>query len=162
MKLETERTVLTPLVLDDEPDVGLLYKNEEVRRYLGGCVSEAAFSEKFERWLNAEDSFDFVVRTQDSIFIGLVNISPYEEKGGYEVSYQLLPSFWNNGYATEILELVFGFAFESLLLETLWAETQKRNLASVRLLKKLGMSFTTEVQRFGETQCIFTKSPVEI
>lgn len=112
--------------------------------------------------MSDDGSFDFLVRQKlDGAFIGLVNISPYENKSfhqealSYEVSYQLVPDYWNKRYGSEILGRIFEYAAATLSLKRLWAETQKANLASIRLLEKMGMEHQEQVERFGETQLIY-------
>lgn len=47
------------------------------------------------------------------------------------------------------------YAFNTLKLTEIVAETQTSNRASCRLLEKLGMKFRETIQRFGEEQSIY-------
>ena len=45
---------------------------------------------------------------------------------------------WGHGYATEAVRAQLGWAFETLELNRVQAETDTRNAASARVLEKLG------------------------
>lgn len=47
---------------------------------------------------------------------------------------------WGKGYTTEAARLVAAFAFEALGMHRLWAWVDVRNVASQRVLSKLGMT----------------------
>lgn len=47
-------------------------------------------------------------------------------------------SAWGHGYATEAAQALLQWAFDSLDLNRVQAETDTRNIASARVLEKLG------------------------
>ncbi len=49
-------------------------------------------------------------------------------------------SAWGHGYATEAGRAMLGFGFLDLDLEAIWAGCDTENVASIRVLEKLGMS----------------------
>jgi RimJ/RimL family protein N-acetyltransferase len=53
--------------------------------------------------------------------------------------YTLHPDSWGHGYAPEAARALVGFGFRELGLHRVWADTDPENLASVRVLEKLGM-----------------------
>jgi ribosomal-protein-alanine N-acetyltransferase len=75
-----------------------------------------------------------------------------------EVSYQLLPQWWRQGYATEVVQKIIQHAFADLALTKVVAETQTANIASCRLLEKVGMLREETLERFGAEQGIFSIS----
>jgi RimJ/RimL family protein N-acetyltransferase len=56
-----------------------------------------------------------------------------------DIGYELAPSHWGHGYATEAAHAVLRFAFEELRLHRVWAFVVSENTASLRVLEKLGM-----------------------
>jgi aminoglycoside 6'-N-acetyltransferase len=56
----------------------------------------------------------------------------------FEISWILLPEFRGHGYAQEAAVLLINYAFESLQVQKVVAEIDKRNLASLRLGLLLG------------------------
>jgi RimJ/RimL family protein N-acetyltransferase len=53
--------------------------------------------------------------------------------------YTLHPDAWGHGYTTEAARAVVDFGFRSLGLHRIWADTDPANVASIRVLEKLGM-----------------------
>lgn len=56
-----------------------------------------------------------------------------------EVWYKLLPSYWNQGIATEVLRKMIAYGFEELQLHRIEAGCAIDNLASIKVLEKVGM-----------------------
>jgi RimJ/RimL family protein N-acetyltransferase len=67
---------------------------------------------------------------------------PYENRLSDDVSlgYQLAPSNWNKGVATEAARWILAYAFETLELDRVVAFTRIGNVLSARVLEKLGSS----------------------
>jgi ribosomal-protein-alanine N-acetyltransferase len=59
-----------------------------------------------------------------------------------ELLYALAPLYWGRGFATEAGRAVLGYAFEVLGLERVSAATDAPNLASERVLQRVGMRFS--------------------
>ncbi|QCJ42113.1 GNAT family N-acetyltransferase [Bacillus sp. S3] len=57
-----------------------------------------------------------------------------------EIGYELHPSFWRMGYASEAIKEVLQFSFNQLELNRIGAVVYPENEASVNLLLKLGFS----------------------
>jgi len=155
--ITTERCVLVQLQESDFNDIEKLYINSEVRKYLGGTIDKETFEGNFSDMLNVkEDTFNWVVREKiNNELIGLTSLHPSHDGTCTEVSYQLLPKWWGNGFATEAVGSVIHFAFTELNLSSLIAETQVLNLPSRSLLEKLGMKLDKKTMRFGAEQAIY-------
>lgn len=156
--LETQRCVLLKLQENDLEDIKKLYVNEDVRKYLGGTRKEGEIQVSFSSMLESStDSLYLVIREKQSHkFIGLVSLDQHHDEVSTEVAYQLLPEWWREGYGVEVLHAVLDFAFTILNLPKVVAETQSANIASCKLLEKLGMKVTETVIRFGEKQSIYS------
>jgi len=57
-----------------------------------------------------------------------------------DIGYELNPKYWGRGYATEAARAMLAFGFDTLGLHRVWAECVAGNLASRRVLEKLGMT----------------------
>lgn len=92
----------------------------------------------------------------------MFSIGPHHDHVYSEISYQLLPIWRGDGYATEIVQVIIQFALNDLNLPKVIAETQTANIASCKLLEKLGMKFKGRIDRFGAEQAIYSikKSPL--
>ena len=88
-------------------------------------------------------------------FVGLISLDTHHDGISTEVSYQILPKWWGKGIGSEVVEEVINYAFKSLNLPEVIAETQTANKPSCRLLEKLGMNLRETLLRFGEEQAVF-------
>jgi [ribosomal protein S5]-alanine N-acetyltransferase len=156
--IETQRCLLQKIIPDDFKDIKKLYVNEDVRKYLGGSRKEADIQDSFSGMVHSKmESLYWVVRDKESNkFIGLVSLDTHHDKVSTEISYQLLPDWWGVGYATEIVSEILYYAFQVLKMPKVIAETQTANIASCKLLEKLGMKVTEKVNRFGAEQAIYS------
>jgi RimJ/RimL family protein N-acetyltransferase len=83
-----------------------------------------------------------ILRKDDNAFIGLCGVHP---ERGWEIGYWIGKPFWGQGYATEVGAQLVAFGFDELGAERLFAEWFHDNMASGRVLEKLGF------QPSGET-----------
>ena len=155
--LETNRCLLSYLQVDDYDDVKLLYVNEDVRKYLGGTQNNEEIKASFTKMIHPTiESLYFIAREKyTKEFIGLISLDTHHDGISTEISYQLLPKWWGDGYATELLNEIINYAINSLKLTEIVAETQTANRASCKLLEKVGMTLRETVHRFGEVQSIY-------
>jgi len=56
-----------------------------------------------------------------------------------DIGYELAPEQWGRGYATEAARALLRFGFEELKLHRIWAWCLAENVASTRVLEKIGM-----------------------
>lgn len=61
-----------------------------------------------------------------------------------ELGYRLKQQFWGKGYATEVSLALLQKAFVDLQAECVFAQTLSLNLASRRVMEKIGMTFEKE------------------
>ncbi len=155
--LETDRCVLTPFQRTDYGEVKQVYMNQEVRRYLGGVRTEGNLQQIFEEILYMKEEEHWVIRRKGSKkFIGIISLGPHHDGVFHEVSYQLLPEWWRNGYGREAVRAILDYAFHVLYLPQVVAETQVSNIPSRKLLERVGMVEERRVIRFGAEQVIYT------
>jgi RimJ/RimL family protein N-acetyltransferase len=80
-----------------------------------------------------------VVRGDDGAFLGWCGLSRWNPTyRSAAIGYVLAATAWGQGYATEAARAVLGWAFARLDLNRVQAETDTRNIASARVLEKLG------------------------
>jgi ribosomal-protein-alanine N-acetyltransferase len=160
MKIETTRCELTNLRSTDWDLAVKLYTNAEVRRFLGGSFNEKTIHLKFFRMLEFNTKTQhWVIQVKENSSltkIGIVSLTPHHDNIDIEISYQLLPEWWFKGYGTEAVQAVVTHALTVLGLPRVIAETQIANIASCRLLERIGMRLERTIERFGAKQGIFT------
>lgn len=78
--------------------------------------------------------------------VGDVGLSPAEgEPGVIKVGYTIDPAFQGRGYATEAVEALVSYAFDTLGAEVVRAYASAENAPSIRVAEKVGMRL---VERF--------------
>lgn len=142
----------------DYDDVRSLYTNLEVRKFLGGIRDEKSIKAAMDDIFSPnENSFYWVVKEKRTDqFLGLVSLTPHHDGVYQEISYQLLPSWWGKGYATEVVQHIINYSLSELNLSELVAETQTANMSSCKLLESVGMTLERTVNRFGAEQAIYS------
>jgi [ribosomal protein S5]-alanine N-acetyltransferase len=143
--LHTARLRLRPVTTADEDSLFALHGNAHVLRYWDAPPwSDRARAERFvaaSRQM-AEDGAGARVaidRVSDSAFIGWCGLSRWNpDHRSAALSYCLSDAAWGRGYATEAARALLRWAFDTLDLNRVQAETDTRNVASARVLEKLG------------------------
>jgi ribosomal-protein-alanine N-acetyltransferase len=82
-------------------------------------------------------------------FIGWCGLQYLPETDEVEVAYLLARAFWGKGLATEGAMASLQYGFEQHQLDTIVAIVHPENIASRRVIEKLGMSFTGGAHYFG-------------
>lgn len=59
----------------------------------------------------------------------------------YEIGFHLCPEFWGKGYAKETADVTIDYAFSVLKAKKLFAGHNPNNIASRKVLGKLGFSY---------------------
>jgi len=76
--------------------------------------------------------------------VGFCGLRPIDDTREIELLYALVRERWGEGLATEAANAVLRHAFLRLGLERVAGRTDSPNLASVRVLERLGMQFEGE------------------
>jgi RimJ/RimL family protein N-acetyltransferase len=75
-------------------------------------------------------------------FVGFVGLWPADDLTGapmVEVGWRLAREHWGNGYATEGAREALRFGFEDLGLEEIVSFTVPQNVASIRVMERIGL-----------------------
>lgn len=73
-----------------------------------------------------------------------------------EVNYLLAREYWGQGLATESAIAIANYGFETLQLERLVGIAKPENLASCRVMEKIGMQYEKNIQLNGVEWVLFT------
>ena len=143
--LERERLRLRPLRAADAEAVLNLYSDPKVMRYLARpAFAELSQAHEFlEKALAAYAEGSnlqlAIERKSDGAFIGLCLLFRFNKPSARaEIGYALGSGHWSRGYAGEALAALVTHAFGPLALNRLEADIDPRNLASARVLERLG------------------------
>lgn len=85
----------------------------------------------------------------EKVLIGWCGLQFLPETEEIEVGYLLGKAFWGQGLATEAAQASLQYGFENHKLERIVAIVHPENIASQRVIEKLGMSFVDQARYFG-------------
>jgi RimJ/RimL family protein N-acetyltransferase len=155
MKLETERLELRSATPADAPHLQALYSSPEVRRYLPPFppISLEQASQAIGRRMKMEAELGYapfiIVMKDGGEFIGSGGVVPVKDAPDVEIAYHFLPSAWGKGYATEAATAILAFGFENAGLKEIIGLAYPDNVASWRVLEKVGMRFVGTATYYG-------------
>ncbi|MFE5618668.1 GNAT family N-acetyltransferase [Streptomyces sp. NPDC056524] len=152
--LSTERLLLRPVRAADVPAVTRLWTDPDVRRHLGGPVTEQVVRIRQRRVVGAP-GVHAVVRAADGLLLGLVTVEPGARDGETEISYQFLPEHWGHGYAREAVAAVLDATLRDT--PSVVALTQEANHPSRRLLEAVGMTHASSFVEHDAHQVLYRR-----
>jgi len=141
--LTTERLTLRPVRPGDAPAIEAMFHDPRVNRFLPArrrTESGIDGVRRDRRVARLGSAVRFAIRTREHPrFIGTVMVFGIDrDSGRAELGYALVRDAWGSGYASEAAGAVIDWAFSALRLHRLDANVADRNLASVRVLRRLG------------------------
>ncbi len=147
LPIETPRLRLRPLRSGDLAALHAIQAREDVCRWLyWGPRTREEVREALEHHIAGlrERPEDGVVLAVEPVatgeLVGRVNLSlgPPEQRQG-EIGFLMHPDHQGHGYATEAAAAMLALAFETYGLHRVVGRLEARNVASARVLEKLGM-----------------------
>ncbi|MCB0464724.1 MAG: GNAT family N-acetyltransferase [Aequorivita sp.] len=145
--IETERLQLREYTLVDAPFIYKLMNSEGWLKNIGDRnikTIEDAEAYLKKNYLSSYEKHGFgpylVSLKEDGTPIGSSGLYKRDNLNFPDVGFAFLPEFGNKGYAYEASKAVMQFAAEKLKIQTIVGITLPENIASVKLLKKLGLS----------------------
>jgi len=143
--LETDRLGLRRFTPDDRDWLCELYADEDVTRYLGGRLSPEAVDTLLRaRILDYYDAHPglgvwmTVVRATGQR-IGFHLLNNIQGESIIQVGFVLLKPAWGSGYGTEMAAAVLKHGFLTLGLPSIAGMASLKNVASQRVLAKIGL-----------------------
>jgi RimJ/RimL family protein N-acetyltransferase len=143
--LESDRLALRRFTPDDYGWLVALYNDAEVMRYGGGVKTpEQVASVMRERILDYYDAhpglgvWQTVERASGSP-VGFHVLNNIQGESIVQVGYFLLKPAWGRGYASEMARALLRYGFVDLRLPSIAAIAERDNVASHRVLTKIGL-----------------------
>lgn len=164
---ETERLILREILPTDTTGMFELDSDPEVHKYLGNkplkdlnqilnVINSVRLQYKehgIGRWA--------IIDRKTNEFIGWTGLKfvtkpTNNHKNYYDLGYRLKRKFWRKGIATETAIICLDYAFTKLNLKEIYAAASIENLASNKILQKIGMNFI-ETFKYEEIECNWYK-----
>jgi len=148
IQLETERLIMRPIIPTDAEAMYRLNLDPDVIRYTGD-VAFKSVEDSFEFYSNYDDyartrmgRFSTFLKS-DNTFLGWCGLKQIEEQ--VDLGYRFLKAHWGKGYATESSIASLDYGFNEIGLDKVIAHAIKENVASYKVMEKLGMRFVKDM-----------------
>ena len=163
-RVETPRTVLERMRMDDLPDMIRLLRDPRVaenlwpeigvpseRQVTEGTAAKAGHWERhgFGLWVQRDRE------TGEMVGRGGLQWTHVAGRDEVEVAWAVVPERWGQGLATELAEASIQTAFGPLELQVIVAFTVPRNAASRRVMEKTGFTFDREIVCAGHPSVLY-------
>lgn len=156
--LETTRCYLRELTIDDAQLFYDLNADEDVIKYTGDKAFNSVESARqflanykpyqeygFGRWA--------VIDKKTNKFIGWCGLKYSVDLNEVDLGFRFHKKYWNQGFATETAQACLDFGLKQLNLTKIVGRAMEANIASVKVLEKIGMKFV-EKREFQLHECV--------
>lgn len=144
MKIETRRLILRKHKLEDFKRFWDMINDPEAKKYTGG-VTHLEYSERLKLFKEecdipfSDEAIEFaVIDKKSGKYLGYCGFRNSIELKEKEFLYGYCQDCWGHGYGFEAAEVVLQYLFKTLCHDSYVATVHPDNIASARILKKLG------------------------
>jgi RimJ/RimL family protein N-acetyltransferase len=148
IKIETDRILLREFGMEDADAVFEFSSDLEVQKYTGDVTLETVEEAKDiikNVWFSDYKKYGYgrwaVVYKPENKVIGFAGLKYLPELNETDIGYRFLPKYWGKGIATEVSREIIKYGFEILKLDRIIGITMPKNIASYKVLEKIGMNF---------------------
>lgn len=149
--IETERLILRTFTPEDALLIYQLNEDPEITRYTGDPVRDLEHAtEVLEKVILPQYTLynhgRWAVHAKPGLeFLGWCGLKTRPERDfEIDLGYRFLKSAWGKGYATEAAYACLQYGFEKLGHQRIVGRAMPENLASLRVLEKIGMHYIGE------------------
>ncbi len=148
-ELITDRLILRELIEEDLDAMCRLSLDEEVTKFLDYIKFDTR--EKVAEWLRGKivynnerlrHSYNLAITLKATgMVVGWVGIGEPSDKtkADLDFGYAVEKEYWRQGYASEALKALLSFCFSELHVRTIAGDCDSENIASVKVMEKVGM-----------------------
>jgi [ribosomal protein S5]-alanine N-acetyltransferase len=142
-RLETQRLLIRPLTAADFEPMHVVYSDSEVMRFITGrpCDRDGSRA-RLRRHVEHQQNHGFskwaVIEKENGQLVGDCGLQYLDGGPEIELGFHFARSRWGRGYATEAASACLRWANQERLGRVV-AIVDPDNLASVRVLEKIGM-----------------------
>jgi RimJ/RimL family protein N-acetyltransferase len=145
--IETDRLTLRVFVPEDVDRLAEILGDPSVMRYMPGGEPmprqriEIGLKKIIDHWHQHGFGRWAVIHNVDDRLIGWCGLEFIQEISEVEVAYLLEKLYWGKGFATEAAKASLRYGFEELKLDHIIALAFPENVASRRVMEKIGMVY---------------------
>ena len=144
-EFESTRLFARAICMADEAHLFELLSSPEVMRYVayGRPLSVAEIQSYVDRKSRGWETDGFGIYLffckETRAFVGRGGLQRWDDSGRVELGFALMTPFWGGGYGFEIGRKLAEIAIQNLSLDAVYGTVRSKNLASRRVLEKIGM-----------------------
>ncbi|AQX11090.1 hypothetical protein BAX94_14740 [Elizabethkingia meningoseptica] len=156
--IETERLVLEELHTDDSQFIYELLNSEGWKKWIGERhIHSDKDAKDYILKINNMPSLKYwvVKRKEDRERIGIITLIKRDYLDGQDIGFAFLPEFSGKNYAYEATKPVLDKLLKRVDFPVMYAIVTPENKKSVNLLERLGLSFSENIVRDGETLSVY-------
>ena len=150
--LQTERLRLRHMTPEDAEFMLVLLNDPAWHRFIGDrgirtvdATRDYILAGPMDMVARLGFGFDVVERKEDGCPIGVCGLAKRDFLDDVDIGYAFLPQYGGRGYAIEAAQGVMAHA-KALGLKRIVATVRPDNVASIRLLEKLGLRFERTIE----------------
>jgi [ribosomal protein S5]-alanine N-acetyltransferase len=158
--LETDRLILKEMLVSNAEAFFAMDNNPNVHRYLWNKptqkIEETIETIAFVRKQYVDNGIGrfTIISKETGEFMGWAGLKFNTEMVNnktnfYDIGYRLDEKFWGKGFASEASFVWLKYAFETLKIKIIDAAAHSDNIASNRILQKIGMKMTEQYLEDG-------------
>ncbi|MEH2180963.1 GNAT family N-acetyltransferase [Nostoc sp.] len=154
-QLETDRLLLRETTLQDAEAIFAVFSDPSVTQFhdLDTFTSIkqaiAVIGRRAKRFEEGEGIRWGIIHKQDNVLIGSCGFTWNPQEHSAEVGYELASTFWRQGIMTEAVSTILQFGFQKMGLRFVVAQVMLENIASKKLLEKLGFHSQGVLKQYG-------------
>lgn len=162
-KIETERLLMRMYQPEDLEIVYRLVTDKDVTRFFprppGYIITRedvlSSLPQRLERWKKQNFGQLGVFEKTGAELIGYCGLQYLDKTPEVEIYYGFFKEAWGKGYATEAARGFLRFGFEAVKLEKIVGVTHPANLASQKVLLKIGLRQEKKLRRFYKAELVY-------
>lgn len=166
-RLDTPRLFLRRITLDDADLLLAIWNDPAFVRNVGDRgvrtleqARDAVRSSALRLYADHGYGPYAMVRKSDESRVGVCGLFKRDNLDHPDIGFALLPEYCGNGLAGEAAMAVLDHARNELCLEKLTGIVSPANTPSIRLLEKLGLSYSRKITMPGDEQevCLYSRT----
>jgi RimJ/RimL family protein N-acetyltransferase len=126
---------------EDKSDLIRILNEAEVSKYLSSKIPVPYTSEDAHWWIHTGSKIGIVKAIEaEGQLIGCIGLNrgEFEYERSAEIGYWITKEFWRKGIATQSIDEIVSYAFETTDIVRVFGSVFSENLASMRVLDKCG------------------------
>lgn len=160
--IRTSRLYLSEFSVKDAEGFFNMNNQPEVMQYTGDVPFEnieqaEAFIQNYNHYKIYGYGRWSVYRKEDDVYLGFCGLKHHIDTQEVDLGYRLDRQYWGNGYAFEAAQACLDYGLLQLNLGRIIGRVESKNLASIKILQKLGMNRVADFDFNGKKGVIYEK-----